>query len=64
MSGWCQASVHRIVSVSRRAQGLPERVEDPAALAAVASLLHSARKSPMVPGGHQDQPAAGHATAS
>jgi hypothetical protein len=36
-------AVHRKVMEFRRTQGLPEHVEDPAALARVAALINTAR---------------------
>ncbi len=39
-------SVEGFVTDSRRAQGLPDRVEDPAALATVARLLSNAAACP------------------
>ena len=41
---WNEADIPRIVSETRLAQGLPERVEDPATLATVAALLRTARE--------------------
>jgi hypothetical protein len=44
---------------SRRQQGLPERIEDPAALAILAALLRSTRESPAQESRNEDsQPAA------
>ncbi|HEY1918583.1 MAG TPA: hypothetical protein VGH27_23665 [Streptosporangiaceae bacterium] len=39
---------------SRLQQGLPERVEDPAALAILAALLRSARDEPAQESNHHD----------
>ena len=40
MSGW-RDTLSDYVTATRRAQGLPDRVEDPSALAKVATLLRS-----------------------
>ena len=45
MSGW-QDTLPDYVTASRRAQGLPDRVEQPAALCKVATLLRTQQKSP------------------
>ncbi len=61
MSYCSEQSIPSFVSQSRRAQGLPDHVEDPAALARVAALLRAARQR-QVPEG--DRRAAGQAAAS
>ncbi len=38
-----------LVARSRTAQGLPERVDDPATLAKVAAILHGARRDDSAP---------------
>ena len=43
MSGW-QDTLPDYVTASRRAQGLPDRVEQPAALCKVATLLQTQKK--------------------
>ena len=57
-----QQSIPSFVSESRRAQGLPDRVEDPAALTQVAALLRGVRERQVPEGGRQS--AAGRAAAS
>ncbi len=57
-----QQSIPSFVSESRRAQGLPDHVEDPAALARVAALLRAAGERQVPEGGRQS--AAGRAAAS
>jgi len=49
MFDWHQ-SFEGFVTASRRAQGLPDRVEDPAALAMVARLLRNAAARPHLEG--------------
>ena len=41
MSRYGETHIPRLVAESRRAQGLPEHVEDPAALARVVALLRA-----------------------
>lgn len=62
MSCRSEQSIPSFVSESRRAQGLPERVEDPAALTRVAVLLRAARERQIPEGGRQSN--AGWAAAS
>ena len=50
MSCW-QDTLPAYVTASRRAQGLPDRVEQPAALSKVATLLQTQKKPH--PGGRQ-----------
>lgn len=45
MSGW-QDTLPDYVTASRRAQGLSDRVEQPAALSKVATLLQTQQKPP------------------
>ena len=60
MSYCNEQSIPSFVSESRRAQGLPERVEDPATLTQVAALLRAARERQIPEDGRQS--AAGQAT--
>jgi hypothetical protein len=61
MSYCWEQSIPFFVAESRRAQGLPERVEDPAALAQVAALLRGVRERQVPEGGRRS---AGRAAAS
>ena len=47
------ACIPLFVSESRRRQGLPDRVEDPAILAAVTTLLTAPRQNPATRTAHQ-----------
>lgn len=62
MSRFGETHLSHLVAESRRAQGLPEHVEDPAALTRVAALLRAASERRVPEGGRQ--PAAGQAAAS
>jgi hypothetical protein len=62
MPRYGETHTSRLVAESRRAQGLPEHVEDPAALARVAALLRAPRERQVPEGGRQS--AAGQAAAS
>jgi len=62
MSCRIEQSIPFFVSESRRAQGLPERVEDPAALTQVAALLRAAGERRVPEGGRRRS--AGRAAAS
>ncbi len=62
MSCFGQQSILSFVLKSRRAQDLPEHVEDSAALNRVATLLRAARERQVPEGGRQQ--AAGRAAAS
>ena len=56
MSRYGETFIPRLVADSRRAQGLPEHVEDPAAVARVVALLRAAeRQAPE--GGRHSAPA-------
>jgi hypothetical protein len=61
MSRCVEHSIPSFVSLSRRAQGLPEHVEDPAALARVATLLRDPGRRQVPEGGRRT---AGRAAAS
>ena len=51
MSRYGETHIPRLVAESRRAQGLPEHVEDPAALARVVALLRAVdQQAPRVAG--------------
>ena len=64
MSYLCDETyVPRLVSETRQAQGLPPRVQDPAALSTVATLLCTAAQG-QVPEGTRRREAAGLAAAS
>jgi hypothetical protein len=56
MSDW-RDSLPQFVTESRRAQGLPDRVEDPDALHKVATLLH--QQLPRPNGRHLGRPGSG-----
>jgi hypothetical protein len=62
MPRYGETHIPRLVVESRRAQGLPDHVEDPAALAQVAALLRAVRERQVPEGGRQS--AAGRAAAS
>ena len=61
MSRYGETHISHLVAESRRAQGLPEHVEDPAALAQVAALLRGVRERQVPEGGRRS--AAGQAAA-
>jgi hypothetical protein len=61
MSYCNKQSIPSFVSESRRAQGLPDRVEDPAALTQVAALLRAVLERKIPEGGRQSD--AGRAAA-
>jgi hypothetical protein len=44
MSRYGETHIPRLIAESRRVQGLPEHVEDPAAVTAVAALLRTAER--------------------
>ena len=61
MSRYGETHISRLVAESRRAQGLPEHVEDPVALARVAALLRAPQERQVPEGGRRS---AGRAAAS
>ena len=52
VNGAPDVSIAQLVAESRRRQGLPERVEDPATVRRVAALLAGARPSEAAPARH------------
>lgn len=56
MSRYGETHISRLVAESRRAQGLPEHVADPAALARVVALLRAAEQQ-APEGGRDSAPA-------